>query len=115
MRSSSSTPAQRRLCVWPSAGLLPLHPTPTFIVGLIIHHPMIDCNYWAWKSDTSFGFVLLRHKLRRPCVVGLAPQQGHRARFFTSARIKRVRIVAIEFGTWRSGRKGGSSGSITFG
>src|SRR5262245_59342139 len=68
--------------------------------------------YWIAMRG---AFVLLRHKLRRPCVVGLAPQQGHRARFFTSARIKRMSIVAIEFGTWRSGRKGGSSGSITFG
>ena len=34
---------------------------------------------------------------------------------FTSALIKRMRMVAIEFGMWRSGRKGGSSGSITVG
>jgi hypothetical protein len=32
-----------------------------------------------------------------------------------SALINRTRMVAIEFGMWRSGRKGGSSGSITFG
>jgi len=32
-----------------------------------------------------------------------------------SALINRTRTVAIEFGMWRSGRKGGSSGSITFG
>jgi hypothetical protein len=31
------------------------------------------------------------------------------------ATIKRRRIVAIEFGMWRSGRKGGTSGSITVG
>ncbi len=35
--------------------------------------------------------------------------------FLMSALINRTRMVAIEFGTWRSGRKGGSSGSITFG
>jgi hypothetical protein len=28
---------------------------------------------------------------------------------------KRRRIVAIEFGMWRSGRSGGTAGSITFG
>jgi hypothetical protein len=32
-----------------------------------------------------------------------------------SALIKRKRMVAIEFGMWRSGRKGGSPGSITVG
>ena len=37
------------------------------------------------------------------------------AEFLMSALIKRTRTVAIEFGMWRSGRKGGSSGSITFG
>ncbi len=31
------------------------------------------------------------------------------------ALIKRTRMVAIELGMWRSGRKGGSSGSITVG
>ena len=30
---------------------------------------------------------------------------------FASPLIKSARIVAIEFGMWRSGRKGGSSGS----
>src|SRR5205814_7801933 len=48
-------------------------------------------------------------------VAGLAPQQGHRGRIPMSALINRTRTVAIEFGMWRSGRKGGSSGSITFG
>jgi hypothetical protein len=32
-----------------------------------------------------------------------------------SALTKRTRMVAIEFGIWRSGRKGGSPGSITLG
>jgi len=32
-----------------------------------------------------------------------------------SALIKRSRMVAIEFGMWRSGRKGGSAGSVTVG
>src|SRR5712691_2051260 len=47
--------------------------------------------------------------------VELLPQQGHRGRVLMSALINRRRMVAIEFGTWRSGRKGGSSGSMTFG
>jgi len=48
-------------------------------------------------------------------VAALAPQQGHRGRVLMSALIKRTRMVAIEFGMWRSGRKGGSPGSITAG
>ena len=51
----------------------------------------------------------------RRFVVALLPQQGHRGRFLMSALINRTRTVAIEFGMWRSGRKGGSSGSITLG
>ena len=39
-------------------------------------------------------------------VAALAPQQGHRGRVLMSALIKRTRMVAIEFGMWRSGRKG---------
>jgi hypothetical protein len=48
-------------------------------------------------------------------VATLLPQQGHRGRVLMSALIRRMRMVAIEFGMWRSGRKGGSSGSIIVG
>src|SRR5450631_1240533 len=61
------------------------------------------------------GLVLLHHKFRRLCLEALLPQQGHRGRVLMSALIKRKRMVAIEFGMWRSGRKGGSPGSITVG
>ena len=44
-----------------------------------------------------------------------APQQGHRMIVLLRARLSRTRMVAIEFGTWRSGRKGRSSGSIIVG
>jgi hypothetical protein len=44
-----------------------------------------------------------------------AHQQGHRGMVLTSALIRRARMVAIELGMWRSGRKGGCSGSTTFG
>jgi len=60
------------------------------------------------------GLVVLRHNCRRD-VGALLPQQGHRGMFLMSALINRTRRVAIEFGMWRSGRKGGSSGSITLG
>jgi hypothetical protein len=36
----------------------------------------------------------------------MAPLQGHRILVLMSARTKRARIEAIEFGTWRSGRVG---------
>jgi hypothetical protein len=60
------------------------------------------------------AFVVLRHNCRRD-VGALLPQHGHRGMFLMSALINRTRMVAIEFGMWRSGRKGGSSGSITLG
>src|SRR5215813_15173842 len=67
--------------------------------------------------------VLLRHKLQRtrPFILrrdrrfDLAPQHGQRDRRSTSLAMSRRRMVAIEFGTCRSGRSGGSSGSVTFG
>jgi hypothetical protein len=34
----------------------------------------------------------------RPFDVALAPQQGHRGKVLTSARIRRARMVAIELG-----------------
>ena len=63
----------------------------------------------------QYALVVLRHNFRRLYVAALLPQQGHRGKFLMSALIKRTRMVAIEFGMWRSGRKGGSSGSITVG
>ena len=57
--------------------------------------------------------VLLRHNLvLRVYVAGLAPQHGHRDSRLMSARVNLMRTVVIEFGTCRSGRKGGSSGSV---
>jgi hypothetical protein len=43
--------------------------------------------------------------MRRPLVTSVAPQHGHRGKVLTSSRIRRTRIVAIEFGMWRSGRE----------
>src|SRR5262249_49186078 len=42
-------------------------------------------------------------------------QQGHLGRFGTKALMIAIRIVAIELATWRSGRIGGSAGSVTWG
>jgi hypothetical protein len=78
----------------------------------------------------STGFVATKYVLHNAepltysyCVMNFrcpldavaAPQHGHRGRVLTSVRIKRARMVAIEFGMWRSGREGGSSGSIIAG
>jgi len=60
--------------------------------------------------------ILLRHIFCRPrAAAAVAPQQGHRIKVLVIPRISRIRTVAIEFGMWRSGRKGGSSGSIIIG
>ena len=55
--------------------------------------------------------VLLCHKFRCPF---RAAQHGQRESVVARAATNLRRIVAIEFGTWRSGRNGGSSGLVTF-
>src|SRR3954470_23000786 len=42
-------------------------------------------------------------------------QHGHRSRLRARATVSLRRMVAIEFGTCRSGRIGGTAGSITWG
>ena len=42
-------------------------------------------------------------------------QQGHLTRLRVSARAMMTPTVVIELSTWRSGRIGGSAGSITWG
>ena len=60
-------------------------------------------------SDTAL--VLLCHKFWCPF---RAAQHGQRESVVARAATNLRRIVAIEFGTWRSGRNGGSSGLVTF-
>src|SRR5258708_26611325 len=67
------------------------------------------------KQREKIELVLLRHKFIRSRRAAEARQQGHRGKRLTSASMMRRRTVAIEFGTWRSGRNGGSSGSVTVG
>ena len=60
--------------------------------------------------------ILLRHKrLGLEYLRFVAAQHGHRGRPLTRAMISLWRMVAMEFGMCRSGRNGGSSGSITVG
>ena len=51
----------------------------------------------------------------RTCPARGAPQHGQRGKRLMIAAMSLRRMVAIEFGMCRSGRKGGSSGSITVG
>ena len=67
--------------------------------------------------------LYLRRSGRSYCVISLhrlflalgAAQHGHRDMYLASSAVRRRRMVAIEFGMCRSGRKGGASGSITRG
>src|SRR6266851_1549198 len=65
--------------------------------------------------ETEKALVLLCHKFIRTGRAVEARQHGHRGKRLTRASMMRRRTVAIEFGTWRSGRNGGSSGSVTVG
>jgi hypothetical protein len=61
--------------------------------------------------DAYSPLFLLRHKFLCPF---RAAQHGQRESVVAIAATNLRRIVAIEFGTWRSGRNGGSSGLVTF-
>src|SRR5262249_10255277 len=68
------------------------------------------------SNGTEHALVLLRHKraaVEYPRAGAL--QHGHRGRRLTIATINLRRMVAIELGICRSGRKGGSSGSVIVG
>jgi hypothetical protein len=69
----------------------------------------------ASLSVCENALVLLRHKLLRERPFILPEQHGQRESLATSSIISRRRRVAMEFGTWRSGRSGGASGSVTLG
>jgi hypothetical protein len=73
------------------------------------------------ESDSVDAFidrrlVLLRHdfSMRLRLEIGLM-QQGHRDSVDTRVAFNFLRMVAIEFGTCRSGRNGGSPRPISFG
>ncbi len=68
-------------------------------------------GYSREKQNFSSLLILLCHKFR--CLLRAA-QHGQRESVVTRAATNLRRIVAIEFGTWRSGRNGGLSGLITF-
>src|SRR3979411_1271519 len=68
-------------------------------------------NLYMRKSAISYCVISVH---RGYPAIGAA-QHGHRGRYLTSSAIRRRRMVAIEFGMCRSGRKGGASGSGTSG
>src|SRR5262245_12332376 len=73
--------------------------------------PMSNDESDAAKCAASIrALVLLCHKFR----LLRAAQHGQRESVVARAATNLRRIVAIEFGTWRSGRNGGSSGLVTF-
>ena len=77
-----------------------------------------SCGSWAhsrYAGDT-IALVLLRHDfLRLFGAVVDAWQQGHLGSRFAMPMMMRRRIVAMEFGTWRSGRSGRAPRAPTFG
>ena len=70
------------------------------------------CSAYAYgiPEFRSADLVLLCHKFR---YLFRAAQHGQRDSIVARAATNLRRIVAIEFGTWRSGRNGGSSGLVT--
>ena len=71
------------------------------------------CQFWrGFAPFFRILLVLLCHRLNRP---DSRWQHGQRGRVRAMARAMATRTVVMEFGTWRSGRIGGSSGSITGG
>src|SRR6266542_3996063 len=78
--------------------------TPTSVI--------LPCEPDQFRNFISGLLVLLCHKFfcRDRLPIGAA-QHGHRDRVVASAKINLLRIVAIEFGTWRSVRSGGASRS----
>src|SRR5215469_9295330 len=65
----------------------------------------------AARHDLLEMLILLRHKRRRvDADCRGAWQHGHRSSVLARATVRRRLRVAIEFGMWRSGRIGGTSG-----
>src|SRR5216684_5277600 len=85
------------------------------IADLLKTGPMSGRELAVATRTEPAALVLLSYKLRRPRCTAAPPQQGQRGKRVTIAAMSLRRMVAIEFGMCRSGRKGGSSGSVTVG
>src|SRR5579863_4490000 len=92
------------------------HPVPAWQITPWLQIHGITCHPASRVEFFSSLLVLLRHNFRcLPCAEIGPTQQGHRDSVATRATINLRRIVAMEFGMWRSGRNGGPSGPISFG
>jgi hypothetical protein len=70
----------------------------------------------ALLLSVALDLILLCYKFfGRECLIIRAEQHGHRGSILTTVAIRWRRMVAIEFGMWRSERSGGAVGSIAFG
>jgi hypothetical protein len=104
-----------------SGSTLTSFPHPAHRTGQAdLPHPALGQNFTpsptARRAQAGTDVrVLLSYKLRRPRCTAALPQHGQRGKRVTIAAMSLLRMVAIEFGMCRSGRKGGSSGSITVG
>ena|SRR5258708_6979484 len=79
-------------------------------------HLMLRTSHdWIGKLAVESDLILLRYKLLRARCRAALPQHGQRGKCLTIAAMSLRRMVAMEFGMCRSGRKGGSSGSVTVG
>src|SRR5262245_19894719 len=100
--------------VAPDVQLLPVkmsfvNTTAAFNAAVGLGPDIITCS---WGGDVRQGpLILLCHKFSN---LFRAAQHGQRDSIVARAATNLRRIVAIEFGTWRSGRNGGSSGLVTF-
>src|SRR5262245_54390674 len=78
--------------------------------NVVIEYRWAENQYYRLPALAA-DLVLLCHKFR---YLFRAAQHGQRDSIVARAATNLRRIVAIEFGTWRSGRNGGSSGLVTF-
>lgn len=85
----------------------------TALAGAALLPSVAQAQTWQGVGSGNYSYCVII--FRRLCLAAFAPQQGHRGKVLIIALINRTRMVAMEFGTWRSGRKGGSPRSITVG
>src|SRR4051812_11799546 len=99
-----------RSCSREANNMIVDHPRLSSIQGLKILTSVI-----VLFASSEKPLILPHHKRFRPFLLTCVLQYGHLGSSATSASMILMRIVAIEFGMCRSGRKGGSSGSVTVG
>ena len=79
-------------------------------LSTLLLHSQTSTKCALKQTFSAACLVLLCHKFRH---LFRAAQHGQRDSIVARATTNLRRIVAIEFGTWRSGRNGGSFGLVT--